>query len=59
MKSLDNIGIFPVFKANFDFLKKQKIPILNKELIDFPGSGGQQEYKKKMKNILEQNNYSK
>ncbi len=48
----------PVFKANFDFLKKHSIPIINEEFIDFPGSGGQKKYKKKMKTVLEQNHYS-
>lgn len=42
----------PVFKANFDFLINQGIPVINKELIDFPGSGGQKKYREKMKKIL-------
>jgi hypothetical protein len=43
----------PVYKANFKFLKDQGIPVINKESIDFPGSGGQKKYREKMKRILE------
>jgi ABC-type transport system substrate-binding protein len=42
----------PVFKANFQFLNNQKIPIINEEAIDFPGSGGQKKYREKMNRIL-------
>mgnify|MGYP001281546253 CR=1 FL=1 len=42
----------PVYKANYEFLKSQGIPVINKESIDFPGSGGQKKYKEKMKRIL-------
>jgi hypothetical protein len=42
----------PVYKANFDFLKSHGIPVINKESIDFPGSGGQKKYREKMKRIL-------
>ena len=42
----------PVYKANCEFLKKQGIPIINRESIDFPGSGGQKKYREKMKIIL-------
>jgi hypothetical protein len=48
----------PVFKANYDFLKEHGIQIINKEPVDFPGSGGQKKYKVKMKIILEQNHNS-
>lgn len=44
-----------VFKANYDFLKRQGIPVINEESIDFPGSGGQKKYKEKMRRILELN----
>jgi hypothetical protein len=43
----------PVFEANFAFLKKQGIPVINEESIDFPGSGGQKKYKEKMHKIIE------
>lgn len=42
----------PVYKANFEFLRSQGIPVINKESIDFPGSGGQKKYREKMKKIL-------
>lgn len=42
----------PVFKANYLFLKTKNINILNKELIDFPGSGGQKKFKEKIKLLL-------
>ncbi len=42
----------PVFKANFEFLRKNGIPVINKEAIDFPGSGGQKKYREKMKKFL-------
>lgn len=42
----------PVYKANYKFLKGQGIPVINKESIDFPGSGGQKKYKEKMNRIL-------
>lgn len=42
----------PVYKANFRFLKNNSIPVINEELIDFPGSGGQKKYKEKMKQII-------
>ncbi|HYG01169.1 MAG TPA: hypothetical protein VD927_01935 [Chryseosolibacter sp.] len=41
-----------VYRANFEFLKQQGIPLVNKEPIDFPGSGGQKKFREKMKNIL-------
>jgi hypothetical protein len=47
----------PVFIADFDFLINHDIPIINKELIDFPGSGCQIKSKIKMKTVLEQNYY--
>ncbi len=42
----------PVYKANYEFLKSHRIPVINKEPIDFPGSGGQKKYREKMKKIL-------
>ena len=43
----------PVFKANFVFLKNQEIPIINKESIDTPCSGGQKKYRDKMLKIFD------
>lgn len=43
----------PVFHANFDFLKRNGVPILNSEPIDFPGSGGQRKFREKMRKIIE------
>lgn len=42
----------PVYKANYEFLKGRGIPVINKESIDFPGSGGQKKYRVKMNRIL-------
>lgn len=42
----------PVFRANFEFLKNNGIPVVNKESIDFPGSGGQKKYIEKMKRLI-------
>ena len=41
-----------VFKADFLFLLQNGIKVINKELIDFPGSGGQIKYRFKMNKIL-------
>jgi hypothetical protein len=41
-----------VFKADFQYLKRNKINVINKELIDFPGSGGQIKFRDKMTEIL-------
>ena len=41
-----------VFKADFQFLKQNKINVINKEMIDFPGSGGQIKFRNKMSEIL-------
>lgn len=41
-----------VFKANFQFLIDQKVNVINTELLDFPGSGGQVKYRNKMTNLL-------
>lgn len=41
-----------VFKANFDFLKRNGVKVINKELVDFPGSGGQVKYREKMSALL-------
>ena len=40
-----------VYEANFQYLKQNKINVINKEMIDFPGSGGQIKFRDKM-NIL-------
>jgi hypothetical protein len=42
----------PVYKANFEFLKNQRIPVINTEPIDFPGSGGQKKFREKIKRII-------
>jgi hypothetical protein len=41
-----------VYKANFSFLLQQGINVINKELIDFPGSGGQAKFREKLKRLL-------
>ncbi|AFU70148.1 hypothetical protein P700755_003535 [Psychroflexus torquis ATCC 700755] len=41
-----------VFRANFEFLKENNINISNSELIDFPGSGGQNKYREKLKKAI-------
>jgi hypothetical protein len=43
-----------VFKANFEYLKGNNINVINSELIDFPGSGGQKKYKEKLKKAITQ-----
>ncbi len=45
-----------VYKANFDFLRSNGIPVINEELIDFPGSGGQKKFREKIKYILQKDN---
>jgi len=42
----------PVYKANYEFLKSHGVPVINKESIDFPGSGGQKKFREKMMRIL-------
>ncbi|CAG5086849.1 hypothetical protein [Parvicella tangerina] len=42
----------PVYKANIEFLKANKVPVINSEFIDFPGSGGQKKFREKMWSIL-------
>ena len=37
----------PVFRANYSFLTDNKINVINKGLIDFPGSGGQKKFHEK------------
>ncbi|TCK85553.1 hypothetical protein [Albibacterium bauzanense] len=41
-----------VFKADFQYLKQNNINVINKELIDFPGSGNQIKFREKMNIIL-------
>jgi hypothetical protein len=41
-----------VYKANFEYLKQNGINVINEELIDFPGSGGQTKYREKMAKVL-------
>lgn len=42
----------PVYVAIFSFLTENGVNTLNKEFIDFPGSGGQKKYRDKMRQIL-------
>ncbi|MES2681331.1 MAG: hypothetical protein V4635_15660 [Bacteroidota bacterium] len=42
-----------VYKANYQFLKDNKVNVINKELIDFPGSGGQEKFKNKLRRCFE------
>lgn len=42
-----------VHKANYEFLRSNGIPVINEELIDFPGSGGQKKFREKIKSILQ------
>lgn len=42
----------PVYKANYEFLRQNEVNIVNIEPIDFPGSGGQPKFRKKMKRII-------
>lgn len=41
-----------VHKANYEFLKDSGVNVVNEELIDFPGSGGQKKYREKMTTLL-------
>lgn len=41
-----------VYNADYDFLKHNRVNVINKELIDFPGSGGQIKFRTKMAKIL-------
>jgi hypothetical protein len=41
-----------VYKANYEFLRKSCVDVINKELIDFPGSGRQKKYREKMTTLL-------
>ena len=41
-----------VFRANYLFLKSQGLNILNNQLIDFPGSGGQKKFREKLALLL-------
>lgn len=42
----------PNFNANYKFLLQNGIKVVNTEMIDFPGSGGQQNFQQKMKKYL-------
>ncbi|MGN6196846.1 MAG: hypothetical protein ACTHOB_18040 [Ginsengibacter sp.] len=42
----------PVFKANYFFLKSKNVNVINNELLDFPGSGGQKKFKQKLAILL-------
>ena len=37
----------PVFKANYSFLSANNVNVINKDLVDFPGSGGQRKFQEK------------
>ena len=41
-----------VYKANNEFLRENGVNIVNREMIDFPGSGGQKKFREKMERIL-------
>ncbi len=43
----------PVYRANYEFLKTNGVNIVNTELIDFPGSGGQKKFRTKIKKLLD------
>jgi hypothetical protein len=45
-----------VFKADYQFLKQNGINVINEELIDFPGSGGQIKFRNKITKILTRKN---
>lgn len=45
----------PVYRANFQYLKENGIPVINNELIDFPGSGGQKKFREKLRKVIELN----
>ncbi|MFY0608692.1 MAG: hypothetical protein JXR10_18400, partial [Cyclobacteriaceae bacterium] len=47
-----------VYRANFKFLVNNGINVVNSELIDFPGSGGQKKYREKMTRLLEKTGYN-
>ena len=42
-----------VYKANYLFLKQNGINVINTELIDFPGSGGQKKFREKLRKIIQ------
>lgn len=42
----------PVYRANYYFLRQNNVPVINEDLIDFPGSGGQKKYREKMQHLL-------
>lgn len=42
----------PVYKANNEYLIKNGVNVINREMIDFPGSGGQRKFSEKIKRIL-------
>jgi hypothetical protein len=41
-----------VFDANFSFLKSNNVNVINKEMIDFPGSSGQPKFREKFNRLL-------
>jgi hypothetical protein len=42
----------PVFKANYSFLISNKVNVINKDLVDFPGSGGQKKFQEKFRPLI-------
>jgi hypothetical protein len=41
-----------VFRANYEFLTNRGVAVINSEVIDFPGSGGQKKFKDKLQLLL-------
>lgn len=46
----------PVYKVCYPVLKKKGFHVLNNELVDFPGSGGQKKFRQKFEDTLSINN---
>ena len=41
-----------VFNSNYKYLLENGVNVINKGMIDFPGSGGQRKFKEKIMNLL-------
>lgn len=42
----------PVFNANYIYLRSNDVNIIQNELVDFPGSGGQKRFREIMKKLI-------
>ncbi len=42
----------PVYNANYSFLIENDINVINKSLVDFPGSGGQKKFQEKFRLLI-------